>query len=124
ATNGDIAAMNALDGKPISCFSGNRDSSGLTTSPSGLQQTNPTCNGASVPANANPPLALELLCGNEGTLVDANIPCPGGKAYPRRTHVVMHALPTSRLRTMPHVCRDVPANPWCAPPPRPTGGKG
>jgi hypothetical protein len=120
ATNGDIAAMNVLDGKPTSCFSGNTDASGLTTSPATLETTYPACSGASVPANPNAALAFELLCGNEGSIVGVNIPCPGGKPYPGRTRVVMHALPTRKLRSMPFPCQGVPSNPWC----RPTSGNG
>jgi hypothetical protein len=123
ATNGDIAAMNVLDGKPTSCYRGNMDASGLTTSPSGLEQTHPKCSGANVPADPNPPLAAELLCGNEGSVVGVDIPCPGGKPYPSRTKVVMHPLPKG-LKTMADPCKGVPGNPWCpvrkalpAPPP-------
>jgi hypothetical protein len=126
-TNGDIAASNALDGKPTNCYAGNTDPRGLTTSPSGLEQTHPTCNGAKVPADPNPPLALELLCGNEGSLVGVDIQCPGGTPYPERTRVVMHSLPKG-LKTMPDPCKGVPHNPWCpvrkakpAPSPPPVG---
>ena len=111
ATNGDIAQVNFLSGNPTNCFSGNRNPGGLTTSPAGLEQTHPTCNGAGVPANPNVPLAFEILCGNEGVLVGVSIECPGGKPYPSRTHVVMHPLPDTK--TMPDPCAGVPANPWC-----------
>ena len=125
-TNGDIAQANFLSGNPTNCYSGNTDPKGLTTSPSGLEQSHPTCNGTPAPANNNVPLVLEVLCGNEGSLVGGSIPCPGGKPYPTRTHVVMHALPKD-LPTMPNPCAGVPSNPWCnapkAPPisPPPTG---
>jgi hypothetical protein len=112
ATNGDVALVNLLSGNATSCFAGNVDPAGLTTSPAGLEQTYPACTGAPAPANANVPLVLELLCGNEGSLVGVTIKCPGGKAYPARTRVIMHRLPRG-LKTMPHVCRGVPANPWC-----------
>ncbi len=111
-TNGDIAAGNLTGGNPTPCFSGNTDPGGLTTSPAGLEQTYPSCTGASVPAAPNVPLAIELICGNEGSLVGEKIACPGGKPYPPRTHVVMHALPKN-LKTMPNPCAGVPANPWC-----------
>jgi len=111
-TNGDIAQANFLSGNPTNCYSGNTNPSGLTTSPAGLEQTHPVCNGTSAPANANVPLVEEVLCGNEGSLVGVNIACPGGTPYPPRTHVVMHALPKN-LATMPNPCAGVPANPWC-----------
>ena len=69
ATNGDIGAFNFLSGNPTNCFSGNTDPAGLTTSPAGLEQTHPACTGASAPANTNVPLVLEILCGNEGSLL-------------------------------------------------------
>jgi hypothetical protein len=112
ATNGDIAALNFLSGNPTSCFSGNTDPAGLTTSPSGLEQSHPACDGSGAPANPNVPLVEELLCGNEGSLVGVTLACPGGKPYPPRTHVVMHALPKN-LATMPDPCKGVPSNPWC-----------
>jgi hypothetical protein len=113
ATNGDIGAFNFLSGNPTNCYSGNTNPSGLTTSPSGLEQSHPTCNGAPAPANTNVPLVEEVLCGNEGSLVGATITCPGGKPYPPRTHVAMHPLP-KHLPTMPFPCAGVPSNPWCA----------
>ncbi len=120
ATNGDIGAVNFLDGNPTNCFSGNSNPAGLTTSPTGLEQTHPACTGAAVSGNDNVPLVLELLCGNEGSLVGANVPCPGGKPYPSQTRVVMHPLPR-HLPTMPVPCAGVPANPWCL---APTSGRG
>jgi hypothetical protein len=120
ASNGDIASLNFIAGNPTNCYSGNTNPAGLTTSPTGLEQTYPACTGAPAAANPNVDLALELLCGNEGALVGGSIPCPGGKPYPRRTHVVMHALP-KHLPTMPAPCAGVPRNPWCEPP---TSGRG
>jgi hypothetical protein len=115
ATNGDIAAFNFLDGNPTSCYRGNVDPAGLTTSPAGLEQTHPVCTGAGAPANVNVPLVEEILCGNEGSLVGGSIPCPGGKPYPSPTQVVMHPLPKN-LATMPDPCANVPVNPWCRSP--------
>ncbi|MBV8431817.1 MAG: hypothetical protein JO244_11670 [Solirubrobacterales bacterium] len=112
ATNGDIASYNLLSGNPTNCFSGNSNPRGLTTSPAGLEQTYPACTGAAAPANSNVPLIEEILCGNVGSLVGVSISCPGGVPYPKRTHVVMHALPAN-LATMPNPCRGVPTNPWC-----------
>jgi hypothetical protein len=112
ATNGDIAMFNFLDGNPTNCFSGNTDPAGLTTSPTGLEQSHPACTGKPVAATPNVPLVLEVLCGNEGSLVGQQLECPGGKPYPPATHVVMHPLP-KHLPTMPVPCAGVPANPWC-----------
>jgi hypothetical protein len=125
ATNGDIAAFNFLNGNPTNCYSGNTNPAGLTTSPNGLEQTQPVCTGAGAPANVNAPLVEEILCGNEGSLVGGSIPCPGGKPYPSATQVVMHPLPKN-LATMRDPCADVPVNPWCpgrpAPAPPPVTG--
>jgi hypothetical protein len=125
ATNGDIASFNLLSGNPTSCYRGNVNPAGLTTSPTGLEQTYPQCTGAGAPANANVPLIEEILCGNEGSLVGVTLKCPGGKPYPARTRVVMHALP-KHLPTMPNPCAGVPSNPWCGRPAgtAPTSGKG
>ncbi len=122
-TNGDIAAFNLESGHPTSCYRGNTNSGkgGLTTSPAGLEQTYPKCDGTLAPANPNLPLITEVLCGNEGSLVSIPVTCPDGH-YPERTRVIMHTLP-SRLPTMRNPCSGVPANPWCnrpkpvAPPP-------
>jgi hypothetical protein len=128
ATNGDIATANLLSGNPTNCFRGNTNPRGLTTSPAVLERTYPSCNGVSAPANLNVPLVLEVLCGNEGSLVGETLPCPGGKPYPPRTHVVMHSL--AKQQTMPRPCAGVPSNPWCEPAsrrpqvPAPTGGLG
>jgi hypothetical protein len=126
-TNGDIAALNFESGNPTSCYRGNANPAGLTTSPTGLEQTYPACTGAAAPANPNVPLVEEILCGNEGALVGVAIACPGGKPYPKPTRVVMHPLP-ARLATMPDPCAGVPSNPWCgaapSPPPPPSGGLG
>ena len=111
-TNGDIAAGSFLSGNPTDCYRGNTDPGRLTTSPSGLQKVHPACKRAGVPATLNLPLVVEVLCGNEGSLVGVSIQCPGEKPYPSRTHVVMHALPRD-LPSMTNPCSGVPANAWC-----------
>jgi hypothetical protein len=131
ATNGDIASLNFESGNPVSCYRGNTNPAGLTTSPAGLEQTYPACTGAPGPANSNVPLVEEILCGNEGALVGVSIPCPGGKPYPKPTRVVMHPLPKN-LATMADPCAGVPKNAFCEPPapppppppPTPSGGLG
>ena len=112
ATNGDIASLNFLSGNPANCYRGNVNPAGLTTSPARLQRKQPRCNGSPMSANPNVPLVLEILCGNEGALVGVDIKCPGGKPYPKATHVIMHRLPRN-LATMPNPCAGVPVNPWC-----------
>src|SRR5262249_35563414 len=133
ATNGDIASLNFLSGNPTNCYRGNANPAGLTTSPTGLEQSQPVCDGSPMAANPNVPLVSEILCGNEGALVGVSIPCPGGKPYPNATKVVMHPLP--KLATMPDPCTGVPTNAFCEPPkppkpppppppPTPSGGLG
>jgi hypothetical protein len=117
-TNGDIAALNLESGHPTSCYRGNTNPAGLTTSPADLEKTYPVCTGAAAAANPNVPLVLEILCGNEGALVGVSVSCPGGKPYPKPTRVVMHPLP-AHLATMLDPCAGVPVNRWCNPPPPP-----
>jgi hypothetical protein len=111
-TNGDIATQNFTGGNPTNCYSGNTDPSGLTTSPSGLQQSKPSCDGTPALANVNGPLTGELLCGNTGAIAGIHVQCTGGHPYPTRTRVIMPPLPNN-LPTMPNPCAGVPANPWC-----------
>ena len=82
ATNGDIAAFNFLDGNPTNCYSGNTDPAGLTTSPTGLEQTQPKCTGAGVPANANVPLVSGDPVRQRGVARRGEHPMPGWKALP------------------------------------------
>ncbi len=105
-TNSDFGQITFFDGNPINCYYGNKAPDGST--PGNLQQTNGTC-GQIGTADINPPLLDQIIC-NTGLLGGA---CPPGSSYPRRTKVVMHALPTKHLPTMSHPCGGVPANPWC-----------
>jgi hypothetical protein len=117
-TNGDIGLSNTFPDEPSDCFHGNKDTRGkLTTAPSGLQQMYPVCKGRmAAPTDSNP----RGLVFTEEVACDATLPLPlVGKApcaptdhYPRRKRVTMHPLPR-HLRTMPHPCQGVPANPWC-----------
>src|SRR5437588_255252 len=113
-SNGDIAWLNLESGHPTPCFSGNTEQGGgaVTTSPSGLQQNHPTCDGSTIPANNNGTFLTEVLCNTQLSIGGGPPSCPSG-SYPRRTHVVMHPLPKS-LPTMPNPCVGVPANPWCS----------
>jgi hypothetical protein len=108
-TNGDIAWVNLEDGHPRNCFSGNGN---VTTSPAGLQDSYPTCDGSTIPANGNLSFLTEGLC-DTGVQLISGVPaiCPSGP-YPQRSQVVMHPLPTD-LATMPDPCAGVTANPWC-----------
>ena len=111
ATNGDIGTLNFLDGNPTNCFSGNTDPAGLTTSPAGLEQTHPSVHRRALsPAELERAARLWSSCAaTRGRWSGSGIPCPGGKPYPLRTHVVMHPLP-KHLPTMP-----VPVRRACRP---------
>jgi hypothetical protein len=117
-TNGDIGELTLIDGKPINCYRGNSTPDG--TSPPTAPQTQTDC-GRIGTANNNVPLLAQAACASEL----ATSFCTPTSNYPRGTKVVMHRLPTSRLRTMPHPCAGVPRNPWCparrTAPPRFTG---
>jgi len=131
-TNGDIAVVN-LEPGPTDCFSGNTEAGGgaVTTSPPGLQSLFPACTGATVPPDANPVFTDEVACDSAAISigpVQGSTICPPGANYPRRTQVVMHALPgatpsasglpalenpsSADLSSLPP-CQGVPANPWC-----------
>ncbi len=116
-TNGDIALTNTEPG-PTNCFSGNTDTSGtLTTTPSNVQSTYPTCNGQTVPPSDTNPQSLQFLSevGCDSTLylpLAGKVPCAPNDHYPRRTQTVIHPLPAG-LQSMPNPCAGVPHNPWC-----------
>jgi hypothetical protein len=115
-TNGDFAAVNTEPG-PTDCYRGNQEEGGgnVTTSPPTLQQTYPTCNGSTVPPNANALFADEVACDSQSISigpVTGGTLCPPGAHYPRRTSVIMHPLP-SGLPTTPDPCAGVPVNRWC-----------
>lgn len=114
-TNGDFAEV-TLEGGPTDCFSANTDTSGgpVTSSPSGLQQSKPSCNGNIAPANGNFQFLTQVACDSGAAIGPAqgSTSCLLGGNYPRRRAVVMHPLP-SGLPTMPHVCSGVAVDPWC-----------
>src|SRR5581483_2225682 len=97
---------------PTNCFHGNTDSSGtVTSSPSGLQQSKSTC-GKTASPDTNPQFTAEVLCDSQ-FLGSGSTPCLPGMNYPRHgPGQPMPALPRN-LKTVPHPCRGVPANPWC-----------
>jgi hypothetical protein len=114
-TNGDVGAVNLLAGAP-DCYSGNSDNSGpITSSPSGVQQTYPSCTGGTSLPNLNLAFLDQVACDSESVgfgPITGSDTCLPGSNYPRRTKVVMHPLP-KHLATMPNPCAGVPANPWC-----------
>jgi hypothetical protein len=113
-TNGDFAETQTAPG-PSNCFSGNTEAGGgePTSSPSGLQQSRPTCGGTAQP-DANAQFTQEIACDSQIAIqgLSANAACLPTDNYPRATKVVMHPLP-SGLATMPDPCAGVPANAWC-----------
>jgi hypothetical protein len=117
-TNGDFALTNTEPG-PTDCFARNVDTSGhLTATPSGAEQTYPSCNGQTVaPSDSNPQSSLfleEVACDSTLYLpLAGKAPCLPTDHYPRRTTVTMHPLP-SGLPTMPNPCSGVGTpDPWC-----------
>ena len=116
-TNGDIGAGNFEPG-PTDCFSNNTEKGGgaATTSPPIAQTIYPACNGQTVLPDLNAVFLDEVACDSESISIGpvaGKTACLPGSNYPRRTHVVMHPLPTT-LATMPDPCAGVPANPWCS----------
>jgi len=112
STNGDFAESTTTPGEPINCYDGNTDTAGtVTSSPSGLQQSNATCGQTAVAPDPNSSFVAQVSCDSE--FFGSGSACPPGANYPRRTNVVMHPLP-SGLATMPDPCSGVPANPWCS----------
>ena len=116
-TNGDIAEITETPG-PTNCYHDNVEQGGgqVTTSPTGLQQSKPRCDGSTAAPDPNATFTNQLLCDTQffaGTVPGVGAtPCTPGSNYPSQTKVVMHLLPTD-LPTMPDPCQGVPVNPWC-----------
>jgi len=103
-SNSDFGQIVINGGGRRNCYSGN--TAPLGSSPAGLEQSQPTCDGSAAVANVGGALLGEVLCDTGfGT-------CPAGSRYPQLTVIVMHPLP-STLPSMPNPCKGVPANPWC-----------
>jgi hypothetical protein len=104
------------DNHPNDCYSGNTGLGGgsLTADAAALQTADPSCTTTPVPASSsNPSFLAEVLCDSQVEIVAGQrAQCPSGQ-YPRLKKVVMHPLPTKKLKTMPNPCAGVPANPWC-----------
>jgi hypothetical protein len=115
-TNGDFAELTTTPA-PTNCFHGNVDTHGaVTSSPAGLEQSKPVCDGHTVAPDPNPSFFNEIVCDSQffaSLAPTGSTPCTPGSNYPRGTSVVMPALPTSQLPSMPDPCAGVPANPWC-----------
>jgi hypothetical protein len=107
-TNGDFAELNLESGHPTDCYRGNTEQGGgsPSSSPSGLQQSHPNCDGSPAAGSTGPFLG-EVYC---DTQLDTALCLPTDR-YPRRTKVIMHPVP--KQKTMPNPCVGVPANPWC-----------
>jgi len=117
-TNGDFGEITSTSA-PTNCYHGNVEAGGgqPTTSPSGLQQSKPTC-GKNAPPDPNPAMTNQVACDSQffaSLSPTGGSPCTPGSSYPQKTQVVMHPLPAG-LATMPQPCADVPANAWCTPP--------
>jgi hypothetical protein len=113
-SNGDFAQLNLEAGHPTNCYRGNTELGGgsLTADAAALQRTRPFCTSTPQPAgSSNPSFLTEVLCNSQVILGGVPSACPNGQ-YPRRTHVVMHSLP-SGLKSLRNPCAGVPANPWC-----------
>ncbi len=86
------------------CYAGN--TAPLGSAPAGLEQSQPTCDGARAVSNTGGALLGQVLCDTGfGT-------CPAGSQYPQLTVISMHPLP-AKLPSMPNPCQGVPDNAWC-----------
>jgi hypothetical protein len=103
-SNADFGQIVINGNGPRNCFAGNTAPAGSV--PSGLEASQPTCNGTKAVQDTGGTLLAQVLC-------DTGFgPCPAGSHYPALTSVVMHPLP-SDLPSMPDPCAGVPANAWC-----------
>ena len=115
-TNGDLGEISGAH--PIgSCYAGNTDPAGLTSTPGAVETTHGACGAPNAGEPVASALTAQVTCASQ--LLGPCPPAPG-LSYPRTTRIRMPAL--RRQATMPHPCRGVPANPWCqARQPRLTG---
>ncbi len=104
-SNTDYAQIVLNPGKPRNCFASNTAPKG--SSPAGLEQSQPTCDGTPAKSTGIGDLLNQVLCDT------GSGKCPAGARYPKETGVVMHPLPAS-LTSMPNPCEGVPTNPWCS----------
>ncbi|HEY5026143.1 MAG TPA: hypothetical protein VII76_14295 [Acidimicrobiales bacterium] len=102
--NADFAQIVINGNGARNCFSGNTAPTG--SAPAGLEQSQPTCNGARAVSNTGGALLGQVLCDTGfGT-------CPAGSRYPQLTVITMHPLPAN-LPSMPDPCQGVPDSAWC-----------
>ena len=104
-SNSDFGQITLFGSEPANCFAGNSAPQG--SSPSNLEETQPTCGVITESSNTGGELLAQVLC-------DTGFgSCPAGARYPKVTgKVIMKPLP-SGLPTMPNPCAGVPSNPWC-----------
>jgi hypothetical protein len=103
-SNADFGQIVISGGGSQNCFAGNSAPTG--SSPAGLEESQPTCNGAIAVSDTGGALLGEVLC---DTGFGA---CPAGSEYPQLTVITMPRVPAD-LPSMPNPCQGVPANPWC-----------
>jgi hypothetical protein len=107
--NVDLAEISNLE-NPGNCWHGNVDTSGTVTSePKAIQS--PPHSECGIPDAGEPlesPLGAQVAC---DTGFFAECPSTVVANYPKKTQVVLQALPSQP--TMPNPCAYVPRNPWC-----------
>ena len=118
-TNGDIADLTypAVEspGAGASCYSGNTDAGGLTTTPKLLASVQTDCSNPATFPSVYAPQDFTLLAAEAGCASTALIMCPAGLpavSYPQTTKVQLLPIPHD-LPSMPNPCAGVPDNPWC-----------
>src|ERR1700691_6139599 len=86
-SNADFGQIVINGGGARNCFAGNTAPTGSV--PAGLEQSQPTCNGALAVANTGGALLGQVLC-------DTGIgTCPPGSLYPQLTVITMPPLPST-----------------------------
>jgi hypothetical protein len=107
--NGDLADVSGRN-TPGNCWHDNvrADASAVTAEPADLQSAHADCAAPGQGADLTSELANQVLCDTE---ILSKCAADATHRYPRKTQVVLKALP--RERSMPNPCAGVPANPWC-----------
>ena len=104
-SNGDYGQITLNTGKPSNCYRDNVAPNGST--PSDLQQSQPTCGVPTTGANTGGALLGQVLCDT------GSGPCGADMTYPKATAVTMHPLPAG-LPSMANPCSGVPDSAWCS----------
>ncbi len=120
-TNGDLADLSdfsaigippALPGQG-NCYFANKDESGLTSAPAGLQTTNANCATAGPGAAVTDPLFGQVLCNLHQLTPDD--PLCAGAVYPQQD-ASFSLRPLPAQASMPRICSRLPRTiPWCVP---------